>query len=211
MSGQMLMLFSCLLLGFHGKVQQLSETRPLPAFEELHLNGSLLLILEQGRTYSLKMSGPDTSEFSDVRSEVNHGILHIWSGHNSLFARKRNLRVYVTAPSLKRLDLTGSGMVESHSPWTAAELSLHLNGSGQILFDGRAKLIQAKLEGSGRMQLQTSCQQLRVRVMGSGNLTLSGTSGDASLELDGSGWIDARALKAGHETRKVLGSGVIQK
>lgn len=210
-SGRMLMLFSCLLLAFHCRAQQHTETRSLPAFQELHLNGNQLLILEKGRTNSLKITGSDTSDFSHVRSEVSHGVLHIWSAQNSLFKKHRRLRVYVTATSLERLNLTGSGMIESRSPWSAAAFFIHLNGSGQIRFEGHADLIQAELEGSGRMQLQTSCKQLHARLMGSGNLTLSGTSGNASLQVEGSGLIDARNLKAAHETRRVLGSGMIQK
>ena len=206
---RLLILCSCLVMGFHGRGQELSETRALPAFQELHLNGSLLLILSKGRAYSLKISGSDTSEFSRVRSEVSHGILHIWYTNNRFFAKNRNLRVFVTAPSLDRVDLTGSGMVESRSVWTSDSLSLKLNGSGQIVLDGHSDLIQADLEGSGRMRLRTTCRRLKARLMGSGNLTLSGTSGNAALEVDGSGLMDARTLKSRHETRRILGSGMI--
>ena len=93
------------------------------------------------------------------------------------------VRYDLTLPDLETLELNGSGDIDSRVT-TDGTVVIHLDGSGDI-----------ELEG-------LDANRIEVTISGSGNIDLAGTATELSIELDGSGDMDAGDLPVQEATAR---------
>ena len=101
------------------------------------------------------------------------------------------LVIYTTSTALRRVDMNGSGNLRLAGEVNARDLSLYLNGSGEITTDSLL------------------CNNLLVGLNGSGKVTLTGAAGESTLTVNGSGKIDASNYFSEKIDKQVNGSGKI--
>jgi hypothetical protein len=169
--------------------QTVKETRNLPAFNELKLTMSADVYLSQGDHQSVQVEADKASmEYIETETHGNTLVVKNREGH---WNNMGHIRIYITMPEITRIDLSGSGTVESQTPIKAADLQITLSGSGNV----KISSLEAPV--------------LKAEITGSGDIFLSGKNDQAEMDatITGSGSIKADELQVGNATVHITGSG----
>lgn len=171
-----------------------TSIRSVPAFESIVTNGNFNVYITPAETQEVKVVADEHVE-PTIETEVSNGILTISfkSNTNKINLCKTTadrLDIYISMPSIKSIDLEGSGMVQSTGVLKSTNLSVILNGSGKVI-------------------LADSCNAATVSCNGSGMITLNGQAKDQTITLGGSGSINASGFETENTTANLSGSGTI--
>lgn len=127
-----------------------------------------------------------------------NGELTGWSDND-------DLRVTVTAPSVTRFDLSGSGRLNI-TGYDHPTLAIDVSGSGEVEAAGRTTTLDVDLSGSGEADLsRITTQDATVQITGSGEAHV-GPTGRADIDIAGSGDVYLTTRPAS-VTRDISGSG----
>ena len=169
-------------------------------------------------------------EYLDIKVKDDDLFLGRLKEHNNTNLKAKEFVIEVTAPSLKEINLAGSGTFNALSLMEGEQLEVNLAGSGDVSF--KEKVAVGKLEmsvaGSGDIECgELVSNKLKLEIAGSGDLKVTNGmvreaeasvagSGDIVLycdienleaEIAGSGDIKARV--SGKLTYGIIGSGEI--
>ena len=168
------------------------EVREVPAFAAVELAGAARVVLVQGSPQRVEVEGT-AEELARFETNVQDGRLRLASrpqnGRSYSEKTDTRLTVYVTAPVVNALTLTGSGDIVAEGPLKTEALALAISGSGNMRL------------------LQLMASSLSTAVSGSGNVVLAGSSPRQVLTLSGSGNVRARDLRTETTDVTVSGSG----
>lgn len=183
-----------------------TETRTIGAdVNVVVLKGSIDMILKQGTTPSLVVSGEE-SLLPLVRTEQKGDTLTI-DVKEAFMHMHRPLRVEVTLPSLRELNSMGSGD-SIVSGFNGEQLKLNTQGSGDVRFTGNYRNVSASTMGSGDLDLAlVESNEVELKIMGSGGINTSGNSKSLTAHVMGSGDLGAEKLIADTVNVAVMGSG----
>jgi hypothetical protein len=140
------------------------ETRAVPGFDSLDVDGSVDVTVRVGSPAGLEVRGDDNL-LSHVKSEVRGSTLHLWP--EGSYTTTLGLSATVSVPALVSLRN-----------------------------DGSADIVVTDVEG----------EQLTITNQGSGDLSLAGRVDTLTIDVNGSGDVDAKALSATHARVTVNGS-----
>jgi hypothetical protein len=194
--------------------EPVSEARDVSQpFTEVRLT-EFELELTQGDAVSLTIEAP-RADLPLIRSDVSNGVLTLrWEetgplGFLGWHSRHRRARVRLTAKSIERLVVAGSGSVHSGS-WTSPALELSISGSGAVKLDRlRAARLTCDVTGGGDIQLAGSATHQKIRISGSGNyLAPELMSQSASASITGSGKAELWVQRTLHAS--ITGSGDVR-
>lgn len=121
--------------------------------------------------------------------------------------------VFVSMPTLEKVQLTGSGDVKVDPFTSNGGLDIDLEGSGDMDFSG-LKLtgdLSIELDGSGDIvgeEVEVS-GKTRISVAGSGDVRIAGSSTSVEANVVGSGDVETGALKAQDCDVNITGSGSV--
>lgn len=170
--------------------------RPVGAFDKIEFSIPGTLHFRQGEERSVEVEAPrdvleqvvTTVEGSDleIRSEGEGGWLDWFGGSDHLEGDQ--IDVFVTASTIEKLSLAGSGRIVGETPVEGESLSL-------------------SIAGSGGLDLQVAVKRLDVHVAGSGDSTLRGQADAVSTNTAGSGDIRAEDLNVRTAEVSIAGSG----
>ena len=195
--------------------EPVSEARDVSQpFSEVRLAGGFDLELTQGDAVSLTIEAP-REDLPLIRSDVSKGVLTLRWEETGPFrflgwhSRHRRARARLTAKSIERLVVTGSGSVHSGS-WTSPALELSISGAGAVKLDRlRAARLACDVTGSGHIQLAGSATNQKIRISGSGNyLAPELMSQSASASITGSGKAELWVQRTLHAS--ITGSGDVR-
>jgi hypothetical protein len=162
------------------------EEREAKEFSAVYYGIPGKLILKNGTTTSLVIEADDNI-IPFVETRIVNNTLHIKTREN-LLPGKNGLTVYLTAPEITRISLNGSGNVFGEDVFQARQISLNINGSGNIT-------------------MKTDVEKLNSKINGSGNIKLSGYGEVHEIEIRGSGSVLAYDVQTIECLVKVMGSG----
>jgi hypothetical protein len=173
---------------YGGNGERANETRPLQGFTAVAADGSLDVEIQRGDAFNVVVS-IDSNLLDHVRTDLTDSGAtlsidldgHVWD-------ILPGPHVIVTMPELQRGVLNGSGSVTATGFQQTDPVTLELDGSGLLTYDGQVPSAQ-------------------VRSWGSGDMRLHGTSNSLDARLDGSGNVDARDFPAATADLSVSGSG----
>lgn len=124
-----------------------------------------------------------------------------------IFANSDDLVIRITAPSVRKFTLNGSGDLDIQS-YDQPELSLTLNGSGEAYASGKTGKVDLKIAGSGEAELGAlTITDAKVAIAGSGEAKL-GPTGEADVNIAGSGDVTLTERPA-RLSKSIAGSGEI--
>ena len=130
-----------------------------------------------------------------------------WAGGFSAWNERDNLKIVVTAPSITRFDLSGSGSLTLQA-YDQPSLSIDISGSGDVTATGKTASVDLNIAGSGEADLaDLTTTDATVGISGSGEARVAPT-GTARLSIAGSGDITLTTRPAKLESN-VSGSGDI--
>jgi len=228
-----LFLLAALLLALPGWVQAADEAGVQRVVgldvDEVVVHGSIEVEISQGETAELLLRG----RHRDLEPPPFHVrgrtlVLGLPAGARS--SKVKDIQFKLTLPTLKKLQLRGSGDVFVR-PFTTAALMVMVDGSGDVrLYDLDAGELRFDMRGSGDIQAASvQAESVRLTLTGSGDIHLGqvvtremyavvngsgdissgkgSRSGDTEISIVGSGEVNFAALDGDEAEIKVVGSG----
>lgn len=172
-----------------GKGDTVTVTRTATGYSSIGLAMPATVYFTTADEYSLEIQGQQNI-IDRIETRVKGSQLKIKLKNGVSIRNHEPIRVYVTAPAVNTLEISGSGDIYSDNTWTGQDLSIHISGSGNItISEIVADRFSASISGSGDMKV------------------LAGTAGRVDLKISGSGNIEMHQVVAEEVWTRTSGSG----
>jgi len=193
------------------------QARPAGQFNAIVVSSSIDLFLTQSSTPAVAVSANDLKYRDLITTEIRNNTLYIGFKNNGNDWGSKNLRAYVAASTLNRIEASGACDVKVEGGFKGGDLEIHLSGSSD--FKGEIKVTNLKLEGSGSSDFLISGSATNVRIDVSGASDVKGfdmvadycdatASGASDINITVNKELKARASGASDVSYK--GNGVIK-
>ena len=189
-----LLLSSCNYMGgkrVTGNGSLATEQRNVGAFDGVEVRGGMDVFLVNGPAHAVRVKA-DGNLLSYIETASNGGTLRIGSRQGYNLRPRADIKVYVIAPTLTHVQVSGSGDVQSQSR-----------------ISSRDKLHTA-VTGSGDIELELDAPQTEAEITGSGSITLTGNTRTLDVAIRGSGDVHGFDLLSEHTKVDIAGSGNAQ-
>jgi hypothetical protein len=144
------------------------------------------LFLSEGDTPSLVIEA-DENIIPLIEISVIRKTLHLKTKEN-LSPGRNGLNIYVSTPSITDLSVNGSGSIVGEDIFQTGQLSLNINGSGNIFMEVETDKLNSRINGSGGIELKGYGEIHNININGSGNVKGYGfESLECSIKVTGSG------------------------
>jgi hypothetical protein len=185
-----------------GKV--ISESRQVPEFRELRLEGRGKVALTQGNLSSIEVTTDDNIQPS-IETEVTNGKLII-SHEKGKNLRPTTLNFTITVKDLEGISIAGSGDIIGNEEFNSERLYTDIAGSGDIAIKVSVDSLESSISGSGSISLSGSANSYDARITGSGDIdAFDLQTTDSSVVITGSG--NCRIRVSDRLRAKITGSG----
>ncbi len=169
------------------------ETRTTPGFTGVELKVPGKLYYTPGSTYKVELQSQQNI-LNEIETIMSGNDLLVRFRHNNTNLKSgEDIIVRITAPAVSKLEVHGSGDIESKTVFNPASLRLAVNGSGSIrIADLETNFLDAEISGSGKINM------------------IEGVTENQSLKISGSGHLDFGNFIAKKTTARISGSGSIK-
>ena len=176
-----------------GNNEPAEEIRQLPDFNEVTSSGSFNIYYTQGDSTGVKIEA-ESNLIPYIETAVFDGRLDIRFASHVNVQINQVIDIYVTNPSVNKIQLSGSGKIVADSV-SVNSLELDVSGSGNIQSHFYGKNFQSSISGSGLMNIIADCDTVEANISGSGRINLEAykcslseitISGSGKAELTGS-------------------------
>jgi hypothetical protein len=164
-----------------------TEKRSTGNFNAVKASGSIDIEISSGNAYAVSVEDDDNL-LPYVVTDISGGTLNVHY-KNGYSINNDHAKVYITAPSLDKLSISGSGDITT---------------TGMLK---NSREIEMNVSGSGNIKGSVDAPSINVSVGGSGNVSLTGRTKDFTCTVSGSGDINCTSLESENTTVKVSGSG----
>jgi hypothetical protein len=172
-----------------GKGDVVSETRNITGFTAISLAMEGDLYFTPDSVYSVEIQAQQNI-LDVIEAPVEVGKLVLKIQDHTVLGKHDPIRIYIHAPSINDLDVSGSGNITVGSVMDQPDLRYNISGSGNITIN------------------EVKSKQLDGRISGSGNITgSSGTSDYSSMTISGSGNLDFPGVMTDSVYVTISGSG----
>ncbi|MCX6266444.1 MAG: DUF2807 domain-containing protein [Bacteroidetes bacterium] len=191
-----------------GKGDVITETRSTSAYHSISLAMSATVYYTPDTIYSLQIRGQENI-LNNILTEVegNQMVIHIKNG--VILKDHEPVQVYIKAPALTGLTVSGSGDIFTENEWNTTSVSLNISGSGNInIATVNAGQLTANISGSGSITASSGLVKREdLKISGSGTINLRGvnaetvyttTSGSGDTYLTASSLLDATISGSGN-------------
>src|SRR5688500_13234917 len=187
--------------GKRGSGIEATQTRELPEFHAIRIEGSCDVQASVGGEQSVAISADDNL-VSDLMTEVWDGVLVISMREDTYASFRVRPRAVIAVKRLDGLYIESSGDVEA-SGIDSESFDARISGSGDLRLQGRAAKLVLAISGSGDgdlSELETS--EASVSIEGSGDVRVR-CSSSLSAAVSGSG--DVEYIGSPHTSISVSG------
>jgi len=161
----------------------------LPTFHSVILDISAEVILKQGDAQKVVVEGQENI-IDLIELNVSNNTWRI-DFDRTCVSNYNDLTIYITLPEIKRLEINGSGDIISDSVLKSNEISLVVDGSGDMDIAAEVTRINALIDGSGDIFLQGVADEVDFVIRGSGNINAFNLNAlRADTEIRGSGSVE---------------------
>ena len=198
-----LILSACHAVAGNGNVK--TEKRNPGNFSGVKTSGSIDIEITTGDSYAVSVED-DENILPLIETEVEGGILNVHY-KNETFINNDHAKVYVTAPSLNKLSISGSGNITAKDVVKSSDkIEAEISGSGDMNAEVDAPSVDAEINGSGNITLKGRTKDFTGSISGSGDLKCGDLqSENAGISIAGSG--NAHVFASVHLKASSLGSG----
>ncbi len=168
------------------------ETRTVGAFTEVNLGGSSRVVFRQGSPQRVEVEGSPEA-LALFETTVSDSQLRLSFRQNLRGALSSKdygpVTVYVTAPTVHALRVSGSGRLQVEGDLNTDNLALGVSGSGRLLVPRlTATALETTVSGSGQAEAGGTCPRHAVRISGSGQVKARNLKSEAcQVRVSGSG------------------------
>lgn len=164
-----------------GNVQK--ENRSLPEFSSIEAGSAFTIILRQGDPAVIVESDDNLNE--NIETLVEEGVLII---NSAGIKNPTSLKVYVTAPDITDISLTGAARLQSE---------------GVLGYP----VLRISATGASRANIEVNVKELITEVNGASRMTIRGSANSHISEITGAASVNAMMLKTITTTAEVNGAG----
>jgi hypothetical protein len=187
-----------------GSGEVISESRQVPEFKEIRLEGMGKVALTQGNLSSIEVTTDDNIQPS-IETEVTNGKLII-SHEKGKNLRPTTLNFTITVKDLEGISIAGSGDIIGNEEFNSERLYTDIAGSGDIAIKVSVDSLESSISGSGSISLSGSANSYDARITGSGDIdAFDLQTTDSSVVITGSG--NCRIRVSDRLRAKITGSG----
>ncbi|HMQ46912.1 MAG TPA: head GIN domain-containing protein [Saprospiraceae bacterium] len=182
-------------------------------FHTINLAISADVILMQG-DYQVKVEGP-AEQVDKLKIEVADNALNIGMKKDSKWGNNwksdQAIKIYVTMPQVKALNLAGSGDIVAQDAFNGlGDLEISVAGSGDVSFKGSAKKVAISVAGNGDVDASNlNATQCNISVAGNGDV-LIGTTEVLSVSIAGNGDVSYKGEPQKLE-KSIMGNGDVHR
>jgi hypothetical protein len=163
-----------------------TEERSVSSFDAVEAHGAIDVYVSQGTSSSVKIEADENLQnYIEVFVSGSKLVVRNKSGYN--LKPTNDMRVHVTAPLYKKIDVSGACDIVGQTKLTNAEP------------------IELEVSGAGKIEMDINAPKVGVRMSGAGNVKLSGETKDFDVDLSGAS--DAKCFDLKSENTKVEISG----
>ncbi len=176
----------------------IQERREVSGFDEVVLEGSGTITLEQGEQDGLVIEA-DADLLPRLKSDVIDGRLRLgmrsWWDY-LLYIGHQPVHYNITMREVHGVAISGSGKMQAEKINTD-RLMLKVTGSGQMtIADLHSTDLESSFSGSGKVVVSGAVETQSVRISGSGEVRAEGLEcAEARVHISGSGSVRVRAAK----------------
>lgn len=208
------------------------DTRLQP-FDKVSVANAFKVIYTQGDDYNVRIEASEQA-LKEMTVYVKDGELRIRKAVKKLSPDVvlSNVKVYVTSPDIKLIDLAGSGIFTASQPISVQhDLDVDIAGSGKVLLvalncrnsqleiagsgniemgNMGAAVVTADIAGSGDIKLGSmTCNQFNIDIAGSGDVNCDNINAEnVNVDIAGSGDVNLKGTVK-HHTKDIAGSGKV--
>jgi len=205
-----------------------SKTRSISDYDKVSLKGSLDVALVYGEEGSIKIEAESNLiEHIVTKVEGNDLKIHVEKGYNLNPSNGRKLLITVPFKELSKVNVAGSGDINSYDTIKTNGFEINITGSGDVKLGLEAEDVKVLITGSGTAALTGNTNLLACNVTGSGDLYATklkaknvdaSVTGSGNIKVDVTEFLKARVTGSGDidysgnpikEDKKVAGSGDI--
>jgi hypothetical protein len=180
-----------------GKGDVVSETRNVSGFNAISLSMEGEVFFTPDSVYSVEIQAQQNI-LDVIETQVEGGTLVLKTQDHTVLGNHDPIRIYIHAPSIKGLDVSGSGNIQAGAVMDQPDLNYNISGSGNITIDElKSKQLYGRISGSGNITGNAgSSDYANLTISGSGNLNFLDIIADtAYVTISGSGDINVYAVK----------------
>lgn len=196
---------SCSLTCTQGEGPVVEDNRKLDVFDRIQLSFDAQVSVRKGDAIRVTVIAQE-NVLGLVETRESGGTLELSS--ESCIDSDQPVRVEITMPDLRALEVTGSGDITLVDTFMVEKIELSVTGSGGIHGRLVAARVESEVTGSGDIVLEGSANEQVIDVTGSGDVKAMGLPcNSANVEVTGSG--DAYVYVIQELDARVMGSGSI--
>ena len=198
------------------EVGSLNTVTGMKSFDGISVAGAMDVVLIQGNEPSVQVKGDNKEAFDKLVIYVEDNTLNIESNDKVKFFgfmgsnNFNGITVYVTMPTIKAIELAGSGDITASEAIDADDVDVKIAGSGNVEFKGSfsCNTLSVSVAGSGDVTFnKINAEKITTSIAGSGNVAYYNMDvTNVGSEIAGSGNITLKG-KAAHHTENIIGSG----
>jgi hypothetical protein len=183
------------------------EKRDVPTFTSVEISGAYDLEIIAQKGQSLEVEGDDNL-LPLIKTEVNNGVLHIYSEKG--FNTKNKLHVRITVQSLDGINTSGASDINVSGVKTDG-FNIEASGASNIEVAGETKSLEVGMSGAGELDAKELHAQnanviisgaaqadvyvteaLQANVSGAGNVNYYGNPKNVEEDTSGAGTISKK-------------------
>ena len=171
-----------------GQGEITTKTIELDSFDEISLDISANVeVIQSGESKVIVETYQNI--LNELTFKISGGELDIDAENCINTDKDINIKIYTA--NLEEVTINGSGYLFSEDNIRGSDLTIVINGSGDV-------------------HLTTTTETLTCKINGSGDVNLSGKTDEFEVKINGSGEVNASKLNAEKKTVKINGSGDVQ-
>jgi hypothetical protein len=164
-----------------------TEQRNVSAFDRVEAHGSINLYVTQGEVQPVRIEG-DENLLQYIEVVQQGGTLEIRTRDNVNIRPSKDIKVYVSAPEYKSIEVSGASNIIGQNKVSGSDLELKVSGAGQIRMEVDVPEIRTEMSGSGELTLKGETKRFVLNTSGAGKAMCFGLlSEETVIDISGAG------------------------
>jgi len=154
---------------FKGTGSATSETRDLAAFDEIIIQDKIDVHVSTGTNYSAKIEG-GKHVIKLIKTKIENGVLILSDDNRCDFTRsyKKKITVYITVPSLNRIQQDGLGDVHMDNTFACDTFRYYMSNSGNLYLNVNSNVVYGGMHGNGDVFMKGIVGENVIHAIGQG-------------------------------------------
>lgn len=186
-----------------GNKKVVKEERTIQSFNQLSVGGAFDVFFTQSDKISLVVEA-DENLMSRIETEVNGDVLRISSNR---IKNAKELNIYLSAPEIKRIKISGAATIESENTITGESLKIDASGASEARLDLEVDDLETDASGAAHVRLAGRAENHDVEASGAADVKAADlVTSTTNAEASGAASIRINATKKVTSSKSGAGS-----